>query len=120
MIGLGVKPATHNPNNSSLLASINVFLLQCFSEQVEVDRPCATTLSCGRVGLFPRVQTSLQQGAEYPVELLQKSCAKLKLHTRLVLCTNYKSHKHDNPAGEQFIVCQSENKPDYITWCSLL
>ncbi len=62
-----------------------------------------SVVSCGRVGLFPRQQSSLQQGAEYLVELLWQSCIKPKLHTRPAPYTDYKSLRHNIPA-EQFTV----------------
>ncbi len=44
-------------------------------------------VSCGRVGSSHARKPAFGQGAEYPMKLLQQSCAKLKLHTQLTPCT---------------------------------
>ncbi len=61
----------------------------------------------------------MTEGTEYPVELLQQSYMKPKLHTRLAPYTDYKSYRHDNPV-EQFTVCQSNNKLSIVSLSSLL
>ncbi len=63
---------------------------------VQVGHHMATSV-VWKSWLFPRELSSLWQGTEYLVKQLQRSCAKLKICTRPVPCTNDKSYEYNNP-----------------------